>query len=224
MTSEDTNASSDNAQLAAQNVWNSAPGGRLIEIMGRRLVIALAIGSVLGAALLCSVGIFKPTLVPSQTARFFLCLLTAFLFAVFVFTLYPNDYQLNIEKLIRIPFVLVGPAALWIALFLLLWYMLPNEGISGKLFLPPQGSEQIPYSASWTLSWNPSQPVFYKVRMTDGQGRETPDLPAGFYVEFDPSHDEYRAVVGLGPSKDEIDKQYEVTFSRGATTYKLQRK
>jgi len=216
-------AASDKAQSAAPNVTNFAPGGRLIEIMGRRLVIALALGSVLGAALLCSVGIFKPTLVPSQTARFFLCLLTAFLFAVFVFTLYPNDYQLNVEKLIKVPFVLVGPAALWIALFLLLWYMVPSEGISGKLFLPPQGSEQIPYSASWALNWSPSQPVFYKVKMGD-QEKETPDVPAGFYVEFGPSQDEYRAVVGLGPSKDEIDKQYEVIFSRGASTYKLQRK
>jgi hypothetical protein len=211
-------------QLAEKDGTNSAPGGRLIEVMGRNLVIALAIGAVLGAVVLCSIGIFKSTLVPSQTARFFLCLLTAFLFAVFVFTLYPNDYQLNIEKLIKIPFVLVGPAALWIALFLLLWYMLPIEGVSGKLFLPPQGGEQIPYSASWALSWNPSQPVFYKVRITKDQGGESPDLPAGFYVQFDPSHDEYRAVVGLGPSKDEIDTQYEVTFSRGATTYKLQRK
>ena len=217
---EDPSAPSDNGQLPA----NSAPGARLIEIMGRRLVIVLAIGSVLGAAVLCSVGIFKPTLVPSQTARFFLCLLTAFLFSVFVFTLYPSDYELKIERLIRIPFVLVGPAALWIALFLLLWYMLPNEGISGKLFLPPQGTEQIPYSASWALSWAPSQPVFYKVRITSDQGRDTPGLPAGFYVEFDPSHEEYRAVVGVGPSRNEIDEQYEVTFSRGSTTYKLQRK
>lgn|GEM_PF-5018039 len=198
------------------------PGKRLLEIMGRPIIVALAIGSVVGATLLCSVGIFYSTLVPTQIARFFLCLLVAFLFSVFVFTIYPSDYKLSIGKLIKIPFVLVGPAALWIALFLLLWNLLPSEASVGKLFLPPPGTQQIPYGASWALSWKPVQPVFYKVKITGEQNTDDPGIPAGFYVEFDPSQNEYRAVIGIGPSHEEIVEQYEVVFSRNSSNYRVE--
>lgn len=217
---------SDNQQIEkrelAGTIGNEPPARRLLEIMGRRLIIALATGSVVGATLLCSVGIFYPTLVPSQIGRFFLCLLTAFLFSVFVFTIYPTHYEFNIEKLIKIPFALVGPAALWIALFLLLFYLLPKEGLVGKLFRPPSIREQIPYSTSWTLSCDPTPPAFYKVRITGDQNKEEPINPAGFYVEFDPGHNEYRAIIGIGPSKDEIFQQYDVVFSRSADNYRLE--
>lgn len=96
------------------------PAKQLIEIMGRKLVVALAVGSVLGATLLCLVGIFRATLITSQVSWFFLCLLTAFLFSVFVFTLFPTDYKLDIKG-IGLPIVLIGPAALWISLFFIFW-------------------------------------------------------------------------------------------------------
>lgn len=220
-------AASDNQQLGrkepAETIDNEPPpAGRLLEIMGRRLIVALAIGSVVGATLLCSIGIFYPTLVPTQIGRFFLCLLTAFLFSVFVFTIYPTRYELNIEKLIKVPFALVGPAALWIALFLLFFYLLPNEGLVGKLFRPPSNSQHIPYSTSWILNCNPTPPAFYKVRITGDQDKDEPIDPAGFYVEFDRGHDEYRALIGIGPSADEIFQEYEVVFSRNADNYRLQ--
>lgn len=212
---------SDQGQQPAVENDDLKAAVRLIEIMGRKLVIALALGSVVGAALLCMVGIFKPTLVPSQVSRFFLCLLTAFLFSVFVFTIYPADYKFDMRQSLKIPFLLVGPGALWIALFLLLWYMFPNEGAVGKVFLPTPGGQNIPYSASWLLRWEPTQPVFYKLK-TGGEDNDNPYAPAGFYVEFDSGHDNYQAVIGVGPSKDEIEERYEVTFSRSATTYQVQ--
>ena len=196
------------------------PAGRLIEIMGRQKITALAVGAVIGATLLCLLGIFRSTMVPTDFSRFFLCLLTAFLFAVFVFTIYPADYKLDIGKKIQIPFVLVGPGALWIALFLFLWYMLPNEGAVGKAFLPVPGAKNIPYSGSWASNWEPAQPkAFYKF---NAGNPNDPDAPAGFYIEFDRANDEFQAVIGVGPSQDEIEEQHKVKFSRAAATYQLQ--
>src|SRR5438876_3655633 len=109
---------------------------RLIEVMSPKLVITLAIGSVIGAIILCLIGIFWPHLITTQVSRFFLCLLSAFLFAVFVFTLYPADFKLDISKKIGSPFILVGPAAVWIVLFSFFWSKLPAEDIVEKVFVP----------------------------------------------------------------------------------------
>jgi hypothetical protein len=209
----------DSASFARAD--NELPQKRLIEVIGRKLVVILAVGSVLGATALCLIGVFYPTTIPSQTSRFFLCLLASFLFSVFVFTLYPSDYKLDIGKMIRIPFVLVGPAALWIAFFLFLWYMLPREDMAGKVFGPGSAGDQLPYSTSWMLNWTPARPVYYKLKLTDDQNSDDADLLAAFYVQFDEAHNEFTAEIGTGRSSEEIDKRYTVTFSRGATTYTL---
>src|SRR5437773_7891915 len=106
---------------------------RLIEVIGRRLVIALAFGSVTLAILLCLIGVFTPTCIASATARFFLCLVTSFLFSVFVFVLYPADFKIDL-KFIKVPAVLVGPAALWLILFFVFWRTLPGEDDAGVAF------------------------------------------------------------------------------------------
>lgn len=197
------------------------PGKTLIEVMGRRLVVALAIGSVVGATMLCLLGIFSPTSVPSQISRFFLCLLTAFLFSVFSFTLYPSHYTFNIGEIIKVPFVLIGPAALWIALFLVFWYLLPAEHSAGYLFTQPTGTDQLPYSNTWVLNWTPTQPSYYQLKLSNDQYSDDANILAGFYLVFDAAHDQYSAEVGVGAAKDEIERRYEVTFSRGESTYKL---
>ena len=91
---------------------HSEQAKRLIEVMGRELVITLAIGSVIGAIILCLIGIFCPHPITTQVSRFFLCLLTAFLFSVFVFTLFPADYRLDVSKITRIVSSLVGPSSM----------------------------------------------------------------------------------------------------------------
>lgn len=201
----------------------SEPALRLIEVMGRRTVIILAIGAVVGATALCLIGIFRPTLVPTQVGRFFLCLLIAFLFSVFVFALYPSHYELKIGNIIKMPFVLIGPAALWIALFLFLFYMLPVEPQTGQVFKPPpNGTAKIFFSTSWVTSWKPIKPTFYKLKLSTDQNADEPGTPLGVYVEFDAGHDEYTAIIGVGPSEELIGDQYNVTFSRSSDTYKVE--
>lgn len=194
------------------------PAKRLIEVLGRRIVVILAVGSFFGSVALCLIGIFYPTVIPSQTSRFFFCLLVAFLFSVFVFTLFPADFKLKGKKL-SVPIVLVGPAALWIGLFLFLWNTLPGDDIAGKVFLPAEGKNELTYSTTWVLGWRPSQPVYYKLRSLQHQNSFDSNVPAGFYVQFDSAHDAYTAEIGIGPSSDEILERYEVVFFRGASTY-----
>lgn len=196
------------------------PAKKLIEVMGRKLVKAIALGSFLGGTVLCLLVILIPTLVPSQTSRFFLCLLSAFLFSMFVFTLYPSDYRLDLTKRLEIPIVLIGPAALWIALFFVFWNVLPREDMAGKVFVPANDSDQLPYSTAWVIGWTPVEPIYYKLKLSQDQNKNNPNDRAGFYVLFDEAHGAYTAIIGLGPSSQEIIERCEVVFSRSASTYK----
>lgn len=196
------------------------PAQKLIEVMGRKLVKTIALGSFLGGIVLCLLVIIIPTLVPSQTSRFFLCLLSALLFSMFVFTLYPSNYRLDLTKRFKIPIVLIGPAALWIALFFVFWNLLPREDIAGKVFVPANDSDQLPYSTAWVIGWTPVEPIYYKLKLSQDQNKNNPNDRAGFYVLFDEAHSAYTATIGLGPSNQEIIERCEVVFSRGASTYK----
>src|SRR5437762_733497 len=110
----------------------TSPQKLILEILPRWLVVVIAILSLLGAAALCLFAILNPTAIPGQLSRFFMVLFSTFLFALFVFTLYPTKYKIDVSKKIGAAFVLVGPAALWIGLFLFLWYMLPRDDITGN--------------------------------------------------------------------------------------------
>lgn len=199
---------------------HSEQAKRLIEVMGRNLVIALAIGSVIGAIILCLIGMFWSHLITTQVSRFFLCLLTAFLFSVFVFTLFPADFRLDVSKITSMASNLVGPPALWIILFLVFWKMLPAEDIVGKLFVPALDTNQVAYSTSWVLHWDPSPPQkYYKVKLSPEVNSSDPNLPAGFYIEFDKAHAKYTALIGIGPSSEEIKARYKLVFTRSASTY-----
>ncbi|MGA2614303.1 MAG: hypothetical protein ABSG38_12765 [Spirochaetia bacterium] len=190
--------------------------------MGRPLVIGLAFGSVLLATFLCLVGIFRPSAIQDPIARFLLCLLVAFLFSVFVSVLFPNvNYKLNLGKF-GIPIVLVGPAALWIALFLLLLYKLPSESVGGIDFAPAYGSERLQYNATWVLDWKPATPIYYKLQ-SDNINESTGGTLEGFYVRFDEKHDTYEAEIGVGPARQYITARYRVIFRRNASTYELER-
>ncbi|MFZ0063676.1 MAG: hypothetical protein WAL47_16710 [Pyrinomonadaceae bacterium] len=205
---------------SAESKGLGAPAKKLIEVMGRKLVVAVALCSFLGGSLLCLLVIFYPTLVPSQTSRFFLCLFSALLFSMFVFTLYPSDYRLDLTKKFEIPIVLIGPAALWIALFFVFWNWLPREDVAGKVFVPAIGSDQLPYSTAWVIGWTPVEPTYYKLKLSQDQNINNPNDRAGFYVLFDEAHSTYTATIGLGPSGQEIIERCEVVFSRSASTYK----
>ena len=194
------------------------PAKRLIEVLGRPIVIILAVVSFGGSIALCLVGAFYPTYIPSQISRFFFCLLAAFLFSVFVFTLFPANYEVKGKKF-NLPIVLVGPAALWIGLFIFLWKALPQEDVAARVFLPAAGGSELTYSTTWVLAWKPTQPVYYKLKSSGDQNNVDPNVPTGFYVQFDSAHDQYTAEVGVGPSSDEIVERYEVVFSRGSSTY-----
>jgi hypothetical protein len=200
--------------------FEATPATRLIEVMGRQNVVILAIGAVLGATLLCLIGMFRPTLFPSQFGRFFLCLLIAFLFSVFVFTLYPSNYELKVGDIIRVPFVLFGPAALWIGLFLLFFYILPQEKRMGQIFRPPDSDKKVFYTTSIVRQWNPAQPEFYKVKIGPQQDEADWTTLAGFYVEFDAANELFTADVDIGPSANH-PPIYRLTFARGSDTYKI---
>jgi len=199
---------------------NQEPGKLLIQVLGRKSVRSLAIGSCVGGVLLLLFVILFPTFISSsETARGGFCLLIAFLFSVFVFTLFPSELKLNITPKIGIPLVLVGPAALWIALFFLFLKGLPREVTMETTFLPAPGGNQLTFANSWILDWSPGQPRYYKVKISDDQNSNDPNLLAGFHVTFDKAHDKYTAKIGIGPNKQEILERYEVIFVRGASTY-----
>lgn len=199
------------------------PGKQLIEILGRKLVVWLSIGSLVGAVTLCLLCIFYPILAVNQSARFFICLLSAFFFAVFVFTLFPADYKLDLGSKISIPFVLIGPAALWIALLLLFLKLLPNEYSLGRVIRPAADGPSLIYSTTWVLGWKPSPPpAYYKIETKRDQlGQQVPSLLEGFFVEFDTTHDRYVAEIGSGPSSDEIYDRYEIELNRNGATFEL---
>jgi hypothetical protein len=181
----------------------------------------LAVGSFFGAVALCVICIFNPGITRSGVARFFVCLLAAFLFAVFVFTLFPADYKLDLKK-VSIPLVLVGPAALWMGLLLLLLKLLPTYEALGRVLKPAPGTEPLGYTTTWVLSWTPTEPVYYKIESKgDRISQNSTTLLEGFYVQFDEKHDKYFAVVGSGPSSDEIWRRYKVEFNRADSTFQL---
>ncbi len=122
-------------KLAAQNE-EANPGERLIQVLGRKLVVTLSVGSVLLAVALCLLLGFFPSLQAAEASRFFLLLLISFLFGVFAFTLYPSNYKLDLDKGYKIPLVLAGPAALWIGLFILFLNLFPKLKHSG-IGIPP---------------------------------------------------------------------------------------
>jgi hypothetical protein len=208
-----TNQGSGNTQ--------TGPAKRLIEVLPRKVVIGLAVGSFFGAVGLCAVCILDPAITSSGVARFFVCLLAAFLFAVFVFTLFPADYKLDLAKT-SIPLVLVGPAALWIGLLFLLLKLLPTYEALGKVLKPAPGAGLLGYTTTWVLSWTPAEPVYYKIESSrDRISQNSTTLLEGFYVQFDDKHDKYSAVVGSGPSIDEIFQRYQIEFNRADSTFQL---
>jgi len=196
------------------------PGMMLIEVMGGRIVIALAIGSVILAIVLCLIGVFCPTLIPSQTARFFLCVLVSFLFAVFVFTLFPAKYEIDL-KFMHVPAVLVGPAALWLILFFVLWHYLPSEDDAARLIRPAGKDDVLMADTTWVLDWQPTEPEYYLVP-SSSQGSAAGDRLAGFLVYFDKANHTYTGTVGVGPSKTEIQRKYRIEFRRSDSTYRLE--
>lgn len=203
-------------------ITQPTPGKQLIEILGRKLVVWLSIGSLIGAVTLCVLCIFYPILAVNQSARFFICLLSAFFFAVFVFTLFPTDYKFDLGR-VSIPIVLIGPAALWIALLLLFLNLLPNEQSLGRVIRPAADSPSLIYSTTWVLGWKPSPPpAYYKIETKRDQlGQQAPSLLEGIFVEFDTTHDRYIAEIGSGPSSDEIYDRYEIELNRNAATFQL---
>lgn len=201
---------------------NQEPGKRLIQVLGKKLVRLLAIGSFVGGILLLLFVILCPTVISSsEIARGGFCLLIALLFSVFVFTLYPSDYKLKTNKLkIGIAIVLVGPAALWMALFFIFLKKLPREVVMETMFLPESGHNEITFANSWVLDWKPGQPRYYKIKISEDQNSTDPKLLAGFYVTFDQANNKYTARIGIGPSRQEVVESYEVVFVRGASTYR----
>jgi|SRR5689334_8619755 len=211
-------SSRSNSKSKAES--NQEPGKRLIQVLGKKLVRLLAIGSFVGGILLLLLVILYPTVISSsETARGGFCLLIALLFSVFVFTLYPSDYKLKLNQKIGIAIVLVGPAALWIALFFIFLKKLPREVVMETMFLPESGHNEITFANSWVLDWNPGQPRYYKVKISEDQNSNDPKLLAGFYVTFDQANSKYTAKIGIGPSRQEVVESYELVFVRGASTY-----
>lgn len=90
----------------------------------------------------------------------------------------------------------------------------------GAVFMPAPSSNQVSYSTSWVLGWDPETPVYYKLKLSRDQNNNEPTLPAGFYVQFDKAHTKYTATIGIGPSRQEIIERYELVFVRGESTYR----
>jgi hypothetical protein len=210
------------SRRSKQGKVEARPAQKLIEVFGRKIVVILALISFGGGTALCLTCILHPAIALNPTARFFICLLAAFFFSVFMFTLFPADLTLKLRAWLQIPFVLVGPAALWFVILYSLLKLLPSDQSQGKVFKPSIRSEPLAYSTTWVLSWKPEEPVYYKLEaQSDPNKRNRTTLLEGFYVQFDGKQDRYIAEIGSGPTNNELYERFEIEFNRNDSTYEL---
>ncbi|MDR3688326.1 MAG: hypothetical protein P4L46_03030 [Fimbriimonas sp.] len=198
------------------------PGARLVQVLGRKLVVILSVGSVILAVALCLLlGLF-PSIQAAEASRFFLLLLISFLFGVFAFTLYPSNYRLDLSRGYQIPIVLVGPAALWIGLFIFFLNIFPKDKRIGVVFKPDANSRPIRSGSTLLLGWDQQPPAYYMIQNPKIGDVLSSGLIDGFYIQFDPSVKAYTLNIGIGASATNIDTRCKIVFRAGATSYSIE--
>lgn len=184
---------------------------RLLDTLPPKVVASIAISSLAGALGCCCLAWAQPKIVTQDIQRFVFCLLIAFLFSMFVFVLYPVKGSLKFKNT-EIPYVFVGPAALWMALLLVLMNTFPR--LPANVFFRFKG-DPLDMQTTWVLSWNasPKESLFVSAT-TEDLGDHQGNL-VGMVIKPEDGVSTYSAVLGVGPSEVQIARRYNVTFNLG---------
>lgn len=189
------------------------PARNLQSIFSRRLLTALAVLSFVVALALFLLGIFRPDMFRDAFARFAFCGALSVYAGIFLFVLYPSRIELLKVPLLNIELNgrVVGPAALILILFPILWKNAPLPP-TGRLFEVTsfEGAGDPPYKAALTKikrrDGGPSVRTFVIPENLQG------DLGA-VYIEFPYGENKVDARMHYG---EPPNLRYDVTFERGA--------
>ena len=196
---------------------------RLIAVLGRNNVVLIAFGSLILAFVLGCGAMLVPGLFLSTRAQPILCFFLTLFTAVFMFALYPADYRFPLGKLAEIPVVLVGPVALWIALFMILLRTIPVQSASIETaFTFP---DDLSISVRQYL-------VVQRVRLNETTWK--PYAPAevyqlldskndvvGYYLKSNDSSQNYGVELDLGDDKNRPDQEFQAIFKNDSSVIEL---
>lgn len=209
----DTKASKASAQQPP------SPAKTLLSVLGKNWVRGIALASLCGAIALCLLAIFAPQSVQTPTAHVWLCVLAAFLFFLFVFTLFPANYVLKDSSRIALPLILVGPAALWIGLAAIFLGLVPKPEPILHHFRQISAPTILTHDTMWIVQWDKTPKAAYVLLQPQTLGVRPQTRVEGFSIEFAEGAEVHHATIGRGPDATHLAERYDLVFARGSNSY-----
>ena len=148
----------------------------------------LAVAALVAVSGLLAWGLVQPSRFEAEVPRFLLCAAISVYLSVFFFVFYPDRYELDTVPVLNLPVRVVGPVALWIIVFLLLWKVMPVGTEAGRLF-SINANKPLYYPSNTTLELPDGTPLMNWQLVPD---RNNPSVLFGVYISFPTGIAQYR--------------------------------
>lgn len=219
MPNEDGKVPTPAKPATARGRQPASPEKTLLSVLGKCWVTTIAIAALIGAVGLSLVAVFAEHRIYTTTAHAWLCVLAAFFFSVFVFTLFPANYHLPSRLSTAMSLALVGPAALWVALTLFFMKLIPAPQQQMQTFWNLQSGFQPSGDAMWIIRWDTEPKGVFLLQPPQRLTSTTREGVHGIGITFADGISEHRAQIGFGPTSNSLFQTYEVVFKRGSKDY-----